>query len=127
MSKCTEFCFIVPAVPPTGNTYVRHTKAGGHYKTAAADRFAVLVSAEWNKHGHGTIVASAYAVDIVIQLKPRAGRRDLDNFCKCGIDALVSAGAITDDSHITDLSLHKERADCDQTIYTIKPLDTVQK
>ena len=117
----TEYVFIVPAVPPSANTYVRHTKAGGHYKTMAADRFAILVAAEWNKHGHGTI-AGPYALDIVIQLKPHGGRKDLDNFCKVGIDALVSAQVITDDSLITDLSLHKQRGNYDQTTYTIRSL-----
>ena len=122
--KTTEFCFIVPAVPPTVNHYTGVARNGRRFRKPAADGFDLLVQAEWAKHNHPQIVAAAYAVDILIQLgAKRKGREpDLDNFCKVGIDALVHAQIITDDSRITHLFLHKSRGDCEQTVFTIRAL-----
>lgn len=116
----TEVTFIVPAIPPSVNHYSGQRKNGGRYRTKKAIDFDWLVIAEWNKRGHPQIVASAYAVDMVFQWKSH--EPDLDNLLKVGQDALQHCGAITNDRLITDLSLHKQRGDFEQTIYTIRAL-----
>ena len=116
---------IVSALPPNVNHAVRHTRDGRHYKTKAAEDFDWQVALEWRKHDRGTIEAEHYAVDIMFQLKAgRKGRQpDLDGLCKYALDALVHCNIILDDVRVTDLSLHKQQSDCDQTIYTIIALD----
>ena len=125
MSK-VEHVLIVPAIPPTGNSYVRHTKAGGHYKTKAVETFEWEVAAAWNHHHGHLIEAESYAIDILVQIAPKKGRthrQDLDNFAKCGLDALMHCGIILDDSRVTHLSLHKQAGDADETVYTIRALN----
>lgn len=120
----SEYCFTVPAVPSSVNHYTAVRRGGGRYKTAASNGFTLLVLNEWAKHHGALIEAKAYALDILIQLdRSRRGRKpDLDNFCKVTIDSLVHCGIITDDVLVTDISLHKQDGDCDQTTFTIRAL-----
>ena len=129
MSNITEYCLIVPAIPPSGNAYVRHTRAGGHYKTKNVEAYEWEVAAAWNHHHGHLIEASAYVVDMLVQIGPKRGRthrQDIDNFAKCGLDALMHCGIILDDSLVTDLSMHKQLGDCDQTTYMIRPLSSTE-
>lgn len=95
--------FSVPLTPPTGNLYVRHTRAGRHYRSRATDKFyeAVKIFARGAK-----IEAESYRVSVRIVLGPRQ-RGDVDNFLKCSLDSLVSAGVIHSDDAILSLTAEK--------------------
>lgn len=95
----------VPLVPPTVNSYVRHTRKGRHYVSAEAIAFkkAVGLCARGQK-----IRAEEYGVEIYIMLGAKK-KGDLDNFAKCCLDGLVESGVIDSDAKITTLALHKKR------------------
>jgi crossover junction endodeoxyribonuclease RusA len=96
---------VVPLVPPSVNSYVRHTRKGGHYVTAEAKAFKEAVA--FLSCGH-SVTAKRYKVHIDVYLG-KGMRGDLDNFAKIPIDSLVYAGVISSDSNIESLSLGKAR------------------
>ena len=120
----SEYVLIVPAVPPSENHYRGRRKDGGEYRKLAAQRYDLVVQAEWaNRHGE-TIRAGAYAIDLLFQFGPshRTHEPDVTNLVKVAVDALQHCGAITNDKLVTDCSQHKRWGEYDQTTYTIAAL-----
>ena len=95
----------VPLLPPSVNSYVRHTRNGRHYVTGEAKAFktAVGLFAKGQR-----IRLAAYYIEIWLNLG-KGTRIDLDNAPKLILDALVDAGVIHSDAAVTDLTLHKRR------------------
>ena len=107
-----EVRFSVPAIPPTANHYVVHTRKGLHFRTPEARRFdeRVALSAGNLRGRH----LEAKEVDIILWLPPNK-RGDVDNFIKVGIDSLVRCGVIQSDASITRLLVEKHRLETPQT------------
>ena len=100
----SELSFTVPMVPPSVNSYVRHSR-GRHYRTKPADDFSLLVK---QAVAGRQVRADFYAVTVIILLGPKQ-RGDIDNFAKVVLDSLVQCGAIDSDSRITSLAMMKGR------------------
>jgi len=98
---------VVPAVPPSVNHYLRHTRMGRHYVTSEATQFKDLVLAVAASK-QLVIRSKHYGVEISIFLGKKQ-KGDLDNFCKVMIDSLVYAAVIDSDAKITDLRMTKSR------------------
>lgn len=97
--------FTVPLIPPSVNTYVRHTKKGGHYVTAEAKAFKQAVGL----FSRGkSVSAEAYSVEIHI-FYGKGQRGDLDNRAKVILDGLQDAGVIHSDAAIRVLNMRKHR------------------
>jgi|HubBroStandDraft_2_1064218.scaffolds.fasta_scaffold00006_57 Holliday junction resolvase RusA-like endonuclease len=107
ISKPAGISFSVPAVPPSGNAYVRHTKMGRHYVTEEANRFKDLVFHIANSKKL-TIRWKHYGVGISIFLG-RKQKGDLDNFAKVMLDSLVYSAIIDSDAKVTELRMSKTR------------------
>jgi crossover junction endodeoxyribonuclease RusA len=99
-----EVSFTVPLVPPSVNSYVRHSR-GRHYVTREAKAFkeAVAILARGQ-----TTRGDGYWIGIAIFLG-KAQRGDLDNFAKVVLDALVKAAVIDSDAKVEELTLKKAR------------------
>lgn len=97
--------FTVPLVPPSVNHYVKHTRTGRHYVTKEAKAFkeAIVLLAPRNSQP-----AKRYRVVLSVFLGAGA-RGDVDNFGKCPLDALVSAGVIHSDAAVESLTINKFR------------------
>lgn len=93
----------VPLVPPSVNSYVRHTRRGGHYVTPEAKAFkeAVVIIAKGKK-----VVAQMYCVETHI-FYGKGQRGDLDNRAKLILDGLVDAKVIHSDAAVTVLNMRK--------------------
>ena len=96
--------FIVPLVPPSVNSYVRHARTGRHYISSEAARF----KRSFSLFGKHCIRWKQYGVSIKIYLA-RKQKGDLDNFAKCVIDGLVEAEIIDSDAKIVELKMEKHR------------------
>lgn len=82
--------------PPTGNSYVRHTRAGKHYLTQAVQTFRLEV---WHEAKQRRIPLQRGRLVLHVEAHPPdKQRRDLDNLFKCLGDALQHAGVVADDS-----------------------------
>lgn len=86
--------------PPSANAYIRHSR-GGHFPTAKAKAFRKAVA---------EIVAVAGVIPLASRLQvtlrlfaPTKARRDIDNYAKPAIDALMHAGCFPDDEAIDEL------------------------
>ena len=78
----------VPCTPPSVNTYVRHTRRGGHYKTDAVKQFeAEMQVACIGKR----LKAKQYEVQLDVYFGP-GERKDTDNLAKIPIDCLAQNG-----------------------------------
>jgi crossover junction endodeoxyribonuclease RusA len=87
-----------PAV--TGNHAVRHTKTGGHYKTAKAVGYEAAVRSIVLGQGFGSSKTLKGPLKAVWLLAPPDRRaRDMDNVRKTAADALTKAGFWADDSN----------------------------
>lgn len=99
-----ELVIEIPGVPPSVNSYVRHAR-GGHYVTAAAERFkadlALLAAGR-------RVAGDEYEVWITVTLG-KWQRGDIDNFSKVSLDGLVEAGVIRSDAAVTTLVMNKLR------------------
>jgi len=97
--------FTVPMLPPSANSYVRHTRAGGHYKTDLDKRwmetFAVFA-------GGRRIRAKNYDVILAFWLPPRK-RGDVDNLIKRTLDALQKFAVIDTDAKVARVTATKIR------------------
>ena len=100
------FYINVPAIPPSVNNYVRHSRSGIHYKTREAEAFAemVVLAARENRDQK----VEAVRVVIAVCLGP-GNRGDIDNFPKVVLDSLVRCKAIRSDASIEKLVLVKTR------------------
>lgn len=105
--KPAGISFSVPAVPPSGNAYVRHTRTGRHYVTEEAEQFKDLVLAIANSKKL-VIRWKRYGVEVSIFLGKKQ-KGDLDNFAKVTLDSLVYAAIIDSDAKITNLRMLKAR------------------
>lgn len=96
---------VVPLVPPSVNSYVRHTRKGGHYvtKEARAFRNAICVLAAGR-----TVAAEQYEVRLSVYLG-KGLHPDVDNLPKCCLDALEDAGVIHSDAAVQKLTVEKFR------------------
>lgn len=86
--------------PPSANAYIRHSR-GGHFPTAKAKAFRKAVA---------EIVAAAGVIPLASRLQvtlrlfaPTKARRDVDNYVKPTLDALMHAGCFPDDEAIDEL------------------------
>lgn len=92
--------------PPTGNSSTRHTRGGGHYKTAEAVAYRAAVlrllagmglgKGMARKSSLGPLKGPLKACWVIAPPDNRA--RDLDNVRKEAADALTLAGLWVDDS-----------------------------
>lgn len=91
--------------PPTGNSYVRHTRSGGHYLTQAVKTFRLEV---WHeaKQKHIQMIRGRLSLSVLAH-PPDKRRRDLDNLFKCLGDALQHAGVVADDSQFDSYSIKR--------------------
>jgi crossover junction endodeoxyribonuclease RusA len=105
ISKPAGISFSVPAVPPSVNHYLKHTRTGRHYVTEEAKDFKDYVVLFSSKQ---RIRWKHYGVEILIFLGKKQ-KGDLDNFAKVCLDSLVFAGVIDSDAKITDLHMTKDR------------------
>ena len=80
--------------PPTGNTAVRHTLAGGHYLRPEVRRYRQEVARRCLRVPR---VVGPYRLEVAFS-PPDARRRDMDNALKSLLDALTHAGYLPDDS-----------------------------
>ena len=107
----SELRLEIPLVPPSVGTYSRHrivTTPGGKpfvqiYPTDEAKAWWAAVDAV---NAGRLIRGPSLEVQLLVFLPDRR-RRDLDNFFKCVLDALMKCGAIEDDSLVSDLHGHK--------------------
>lgn len=86
--------------PPTGNNATRHTRTGGHYKTAQAVAYRTQVARTIAalKASFGLPLAGPLTVSWILS-PPDRRARDVDNARKELADALTLAGLWTDDSN----------------------------
>lgn len=107
VEEMTEWpvCIVIPMEPRTVNHYVKHTRAGRHYKTAKAKAFertgAMFVRGQ-------SIEAKKYSVRIDLFLA-KGSRGDIDNFLKQPLDLLKNEGVIHSDAAIRDLRILLDR------------------
>ena len=101
----TEIEFTVPLIPPSVNSYVRHTRSGRHYVTKEAKAFKEAVAVCGPR---GKREAKSYRVDVVLYLG-KGQRLDLDNCTKVIGDGLKDAGLIHSDAAIGEWRLQKFR------------------
>jgi crossover junction endodeoxyribonuclease RusA len=90
----------IPWPTVTGNHAVKHTKTGGHYKTAQAKAYEAAVAAIVVGQGLGSSRTLNGPLRAFWLLAPPDRRaRDLDNVRKTAADALTKAGFWADDSN----------------------------
>ena len=107
----SELRLEIPMIPPSVGTYSRHrivsTSRGKPfvqiYPTEEAKAWWETVA----RINAGRIIRGPILEVQYIVFLPDRRRRDVDNFAKCLLDALMKCGAIEDDSFITDLHGHK--------------------
>lgn len=104
-------------IPPSVNHYVKHTRAGRHYKTKEANDFAFTLAVL----SKGSVQAEAYRLEVFVYLGAKQ-KGDGDNFFKVVADALVTARVITSDAAITQWYLEKHRdRENPRTVIHVKP------
>lgn len=88
--------------PPSANAYIRHSR-GGHFPTMKAKAFRKSVA---------EIVAAAGIKPLTTRLQvtlrlfaPTRQKRDIDNYAKSALDALMHAGCFPDDEAIDELHI----------------------
>lgn len=96
---------VVPLIPPSVNSYVRHTRSGRHYVTAAAKAFKAAVALVARRQ---KVEGDSYQVKIAIYLG-KGDRGDLDNFGKVVLDSIVAAGVIHSDAAVSEIFMQKFR------------------
>jgi crossover junction endodeoxyribonuclease RusA len=101
----SELRLTIPLQPPTVNHYVKHTRAGRHYLTAAATAWYQAV---------GIIARGAFldgkqhAVEYTVY-QGHGNRGDVDGYAKVILDGLVKAGVLRSDASVVSLYAHKLR------------------
>lgn len=101
--KEATFEFALPWPAVTGNHAVKHTRTGGHYKTADARAYEGVVAQIVAAMGMGNLLGKKpLGGPLVVSwlLSPPDRRaRDVDNVRKVVADALTRAGFWADDSN----------------------------
>lgn len=85
--------------PPTGNSSTRHTRTGGHYKTAKAVSYRAAVAQLLGWKGLGTDPLKGPLKVEWLLAPPDRRSRDVDNARKEAADALTIGGLWADDSN----------------------------
>jgi crossover junction endodeoxyribonuclease RusA len=97
------FSFALPWPKVTGNHAVKHTRAGGHYKTPEAKAYEAVVAQIVASMGMGNLLGKkplGGPLKVLWLLSPPDRRaRDVDNVRKVVADALTKAGFWLDDSN----------------------------
>lgn len=104
---------------PKGSRISKISKSGHSYTYPASKYEAPWVDAVKKATQvvmrHHTTPAPPYALDLELRIKRPVNRAryewpsgaDLDKLARAVIDGLVSGGALEDDRHVTDLTVHK--------------------
>lgn len=118
--------FGVPLLPPSVNHYKRPRRLGGFYRRPEALSFVEAVCIFSHKE---RVPGEFYQVELTFVL-PRAKQglssNDLDNFLKVALDAIGTAGVISNDGRVMDLRVHKRFCDADhdaRTLYHITGME----
>lgn len=85
--------------PPTGNHATKHTRTGGHYKTAKAVSYRAAVAQLLGWKGLGTNPLKGPLKVEWLLAPPDRRSRDVDNARKEAADALTLGGLWADDSN----------------------------
>lgn len=96
---------LVLPLPPSVNNYWRKSPHG-MYITAAGKTFRERVAEIVAEHNAKKFGDSRLFVAMRVCGGDKR-RRDLDNFCKAGLDALMHAGVFDDDSQIDELHVSR--------------------
>lgn len=116
--------FVEGRAAPKGSRIMRHTKKGKGY-TYPASKFEKpwtdAVKAEVEKAARHQTVSPPYRVqaEFLIAKPQRASyvwpsAHDLDKLLRCALDGAVQGGAMTDDRHVTALTVSKRFAESDE-------------
>ena len=98
---------VVPLVPPTGNSYVRHTRDGRHYVTKEAKAFQDAVAI---LSGGAERFTGRDDLEVWVKVfRGKGDRGDADNYLKVTLDSVVKAGLIVSDDDIVDVHVSKRR------------------
>lgn len=103
--KSGQFSLSVPVIPPSANSYVRHTHSGGHYKPKETLSWyeAVAILSRGEK-----VAGRCHSVTYrVYQGHNQKG--DVDNYAKCILDSLVKAGVLESDASVVEIHGYKFR------------------
>jgi len=106
---------VVPGIPPSVNSYVRHTRAGTHYKTAEAEFWAELLGFHAREHFGKNLEAEYVSISIHLG---KGQKLDIDNGPKVILDSLVRGRIIRSDATIKHLELWKSRVKEGERGYT---------
>lgn len=103
----SSLSFSVPLLPPSVNHYKQPRRGGGFYRAAECMSFIEAVCILSRKT---PVAGVTYELDLTFYLPPSKRSlksNDLDNFLKVSLDALATAGVITNDGAVLDLHIHK--------------------
>lgn len=102
-----QLTFSVPLLPPSVNHYRKPRRGGGFFRVAEAIGFTDAVCIFSRKQ---RVSGKFYQVELTFFLPPakqRLDSNDTDNFLKVALDAIATAGVITNDGRVMDLIVHK--------------------
>lgn len=110
----------VNGIPPSVNNYVRHTRAGIHYKTPKAKLWETMVALACRR-AH-PVYGTTFEIEITIMFG-KGERGDWDNFgkvvcdpiAKCGMLRNVKTGKPMSDAHIKRGTVILERGEKSMT------------
>lgn len=112
----------VGATPPSVNSYVRHAWGGSRYKSDRTKAFEQLMALALKRCE--PVYGKEFEVELSVVFGP-GGRGDIDNMLKVPVDCVARAGILRDmkgkpmsDSHITRLTVTKERGE--------RPMTTIE-
>ena len=92
--------------PPSVNHYYGHNRFGAVYVTPKGKEYRQMVALILMADKGVSFGAAPVSVRLGVH-PPTKRRYDLDNLCKCLLDALTAAGVWEDDSQIQKLELCK--------------------
>lgn len=103
---------IIPMEPMGVNHYVRHTRAGRHYKTPEAISFEQIGAIACRG-----LAVSAKEYSVTIHIYQGAKKKgDIDGYAKQVLDLLATSGVLLDkkgkrstDAHVIELHMTKQR------------------
>ena len=93
--------------PPSVNHYWRHFVMGRSARSLISKpgrRYTAVVEREVHRQKAALGIKGHVSVSVLLH-PPDRRRRDVDNYCKSLLDAMVKAGVMEDDSQVRDLRL----------------------
>ena len=114
----------IDRIPPSVNSYVRHTRRGIHYTDPRAKAFKDYLALQCRS----TIPAYGIEFEVEISIMLAKGQKgDVDNFpklildtlAKCGMFRNAKTGKPMSDAHVTRLTISKERGEHSRTTIEI--------